>query len=451
VYRFTCTASGTRVDYEDERLHGYRSIVPIVLYALRNNTLNAELFSTFEAIKDEILSPSGVASKKNGLLFCDSFYYDVAKKSANIVISEKSLVISTVQAGYNAGTLQDMEIFNDLDTPDFTAFVQKKTKKAVKKETDTSFEEMKNGSAIIPYEWSEEQKLKIPNTKILDDFVPSAPYHSAVKKITARLNKVLTRMDAGIEGVEAIAKDYVNFFITGKPGTGKTTAAYALGAALGMPTYTVALSKNTEEDVFQGMTKVVEGNISFVSTDFLDAYKNGGIIILEEINLADPAVVMGAIGQAVESPFILLEDGFKSVRRHPLCVIIGTMNIGTYGSKGVNQALSSRFKQTYTLNDPEKSDFINILMKQGFKKKEASWVYGAYDKIINYLKSPSVNAEDIAINVTLRGCIGALENIEEGEDPREAIKNTLIGKIGEADLELANDVYNSVVLSLPEM
>jgi hypothetical protein len=145
-----------------------------------------------------------------------------------------------------------------------------------------------------------------------------------------------------------------------------------------------------------------------------------------------------------------MKDGYEPVRRHPLCVIIGTMNIGTYGSKGVNQALSSRFKQSYALNDPEKNDFINILMKQGYEKKVCTWVYNAYDKIISYLKSPSVNADDIAINVTLRGCIGALENIEEGEDPKDAIHNTLVGKIGEVDLELAEDVYKSVVLSLPE-
>ena len=272
-----------------------------------------------------------------------------------------------------------------------------------------------------------------------------------LNKVKTRLEKVSVRLDGGMNAIDAIGKDYINVFITGKPGTGKTTLAYALGAATGMPTYTVAMTKNTEEDVFQGMTKVVDNQLSFVSTDFLEAYTKGGIIILEEINLPDPAVVMGAIGQAVEFPFILLKNGYEPVRRHPMCVIIGTMNIGTYGSKGVNQALSSRFKQSYILDDPKKEDFLKVLLQINPDPSTVNWVYNAYDKLIQYLKSPAVNAEDICLNLTMRGCIGALENMEEGDDPKTAIRNTLLGKISEIDLELANAAYNDVIRSLPDL
>ena len=78
------------------------------------------------------------------------------------------------------------------------------------------------------------------------------------------------------------------------------------------------------------MTKVDgDGKFTVHDTAFSKAFETGGIVVLEEFNLADPGVLQGAIGQAIEYPFILNKDGWMEVRRHPLCVIIATMNSGT--------------------------------------------------------------------------------------------------------------------------
>ena len=450
VARFTVAEN--RISYEGERLHGFAKLYPVILYHLRQESPYAELKDVFTDIVKEYKA-SGVASESNVLRFCDTFYYAIAKNmTGECQVFETELIPETIQQSYNQGWLGEMGVLADLDTPALTGIVEthKKKKTEEPKKEGMDFESIKSGAAIINYEWAEEQKVKIPDLSTLENFVPSTTFYSSLTKIKKRMENVQLRLDAGMSAVEAIGKDFVNFFVVGKPGTGKTTMAYALGAATGMPTYTIAMTKNTEEDTFQGMTKVIDGSLSFASTDFLDAYTNGGIIILEEINLPDPSVIMGAIGQAVEFPFILMKDGYQPVRRHPMCVIIGTMNVGTYGSKGVNQALSSRFKQTYMLNDPNKEEFVRILQMQHPDKKACVWVYNAYDKITKFLKSPQINAEDIALNVTLRGCIGALENIAEGESPTDAITNTLIGKIAEADLELAEKVC-AEIKSLPSM
>ena len=80
--------------------------------------------------------------------------------------------------------------------------------------------------------------------------------------IESKLEKVMARMDSGLEGLDAIANDYMNVFTIGKPGTGKTTMWSAVGAALKMPVYSVPITMNTEEDTFQGMTKVVDGGFN---------------------------------------------------------------------------------------------------------------------------------------------------------------------------------------------
>ena len=450
--RFVC--DGKTVTYEGERLHGNFAVVPFVLFELRNAATLAEFKDSFSSVRKSI--EAGADEKelvKTVACFCDTFYYGVAKGKGDVVVNENALKMDDVKQKAKDGDYSPVALFSGMVQPKMTGVETGKAKKerVARPTGEDFFSRIKAGEYTVPFEWDEKQRTRIPAKASLDSFVPSDTYYSLVSKIKTRLDKVILRMDSGMTGADAIGRDHVDLFITGKPGTGKTTLAYALGAATNMPVYTIAMTKNTEEDVFQGMNKVVDGALKFVSTDFLDAYTNGGIIILEEINLPDPSVVMGAIGQAVEFPFILMKDGYVPVKRHPLCVIIGTMNIGTFGSKGVNQALSSRFRQSYILNDPTKEDFIKILTNTGAKKREANWVFSAYQKITDYLKSPSVNAEDVCLNVTLRGCIGALENINEGENPKEAIRNTLVGKISEVDLALAEDVYKNVVQSLPEL
>ena len=89
-------------------------------------------------------------------------------------------------------------------------------------------------------------------------------------------------------------------------------------------------------------------------------------------------------------------------------------------------------------------------MKFDCDRRTAKKVYNAYDKIIEYLKSDDVSALEYCKNVTFRGCVGAIQCIQEGSSVKEAIEDTLVGKIAEYDLELAKDVMNSVVDNLPD-
>lgn len=407
-------------------------VVPLTLLAV----------ATYE--ETSVLANSLVAEHPRGsaesvLHFCDSVYFGLLREIP------KSIQVNTVpEETLKAAVESNGSLMFGGRFAGESQFGLKTTCEPAKTHTVThvDFTQCTDGEFLVPYNWGE---VNIPALNRLDGFIPSPAFYSMVRKIRYRVGRVLERLDAGEKGLSAISNDYCNMLMVGKPGTGKTTVAYALGAALGMPVYSIPLSKNTEEDTFEGMNKVVEGRIDFMPTDFLNAYKNGGIVLLEEINLADPAVVMGAIGQAIEPPFVLFEDGHKKVQRHPLCVIIGTMNVGTYGSRDLNQALSSRFKQTFVLDDPTKEDFVDILQKvTGASPGRSAWVYEAYQRVGQYLSSPSVSAEDIALKVSMRQCIGALECLEEGELPMRALESTIIGKIAESDLELSAEVAKTL-------
>lgn len=432
--------NGSEINWVSNEPGDYTMLIPVLVYTLSDlfTGENAdELKGYFEELKT---SKENV--DKNVLLLCDAFYYAYAKKeeNENIISYSAELSRATIERGIANNVYQPIPAFKGLT-------VDLKPGTATEAEPELEPEE----DYMVHYDgWDEEQKMNIIPKSFLDTFVMTDETKAIAKTVKYRMDKVLKRMEKGCTGLDAIGSDYVNILMVGRPSTGKTTVAQAISAMTGLPIYTVPFSKHTEEDTFEGKNKVVEGKIGFVETSFLKAYEHGGIIMCEEINLADPGVVMGAMGQAIEKPFILMKDGYVPIRRHPLCIIMGAMNTGTAGSKQLNQALSSRFKCTYTLDDPDRNTFINILASKGYKKANCRKVHDAYDKILKFLKDPRQSLEELSENITLRGCFGALECMEEGQSYKEALNHTLVGKIAEVDLEAANQVKESVIDSLPD-
>lgn len=419
----------------------YMLLIPLILFAVSdvyNSDAGAELKEYFLNIKNNENVKEAV------ILFCDAFYYGfiLADGHQTVNSNPNELTPATISRSMETGIFKPMKIMSGIEA-NITGTVPSAAPVEEIEETEKNY--------MVDYDrWTEEEKGKITPHNYLDTYVVVKETESIANKIKYRMDRVLAKLNSGIEGVEAIGNDYINILLVGRPGTGKTALMHAISAMTGMPIYPIPFSKNTEEDTVEGKNKVINGSIGFVETDFLKAYQNGGIIVCEEINLADPAVVMGCMGQAIEYPFLVMKDGYEPIHRHPLCIIIGTMNGGTAGSKQLNQALSSRFKSTYILDDPDKNTFIKILAAKGHPKKLCRYVYTAYERITNYLKDPQQSQEELCENITMRGCFGALEGIEEGEDPKSAINNTLVGKIAEIDLETARKVRDNVVDALAE-
>lgn len=437
---------GRKVRWTGKEPIGYLSIAPFVVYAISQANNNDEIRNIFKNIKEEY-SLKKIANIINTLKFCDSFYYHDVKPIGDAAeIHTDALTAEEIKRSYATGLFKDMDILQDIEDIPSIKLDKKAEDYAVESnETDqfSEFETCKSGEYVFTYDWDDESEKHIPPLEFLENYVPNDTYFKLVKKIKYRLGKVLERLDVGLDYKAAIGEDYINVMMVGRPGTGKTTTALAIGATFGIPVYTVPLKKFSEEDEFQGKTKVVAGELAAVKTAFLNGYTKGGIVVLEEVNVADPGVVQGALGQAIEPPFLLEEDGYKEVHRHPLCGVVGTMNTDTQGTYKLNEAFSSRLKQSYTLDDPKKAEFINILVSKGFDLDNVTIIYNSYLRIHEYIKNKF--REELLLNVTLRGCSGALENMEEGNDWKTAVYDSLIGKIAEQDLEFATEVFENVI------
>jgi MoxR-like ATPase len=431
------------------------SICLFLLYALGNPTVK---FNEFRMIYNKIinsLDTTGKVQFEDALLFCDSFYYTLKASFAynkGIFIPDGE-TLSQETINQLGRSIHDPMYVNmgSIKAKKFE-FLELEEKKSTTEHTKTAtsfFDDCKNGTFTIPYSWNENQEKKIPDKSFLDLFIPSEEFEDALNLVKHDLNKVIQRLDMGYAGKEAIKNNYSNMIFTGKPGTGKTTIAEAIAATLHLPLYTCPTIKNGEEDEYQGKTKLGDGDdkasFKFCETPFLEGYKNGGVVVLEEFNMANAGLMMGVLGQAIEKPFILMEDGYKPVHRHPLCVIVMTCNSMTQGAQEPNEALTSRGPNVFEINDPNDDDFVNILMNQSedVSEKTVKKVYTTFRKVLDYLTENDGN--DIAAAITLRHCLAALKQIAAGSSFKRAIKNSMINAIALKDKDMASEVYDSII------
>ena len=448
VKRVHFTGSAFHWNCPPEMVHG-SAVLPFVIYALQSLSPMQETKAIFRECAGEY-SVSGHISEDKLYRFCDAIYYEWKHYYQETLDTTEDLVDAPIIQGISSGTLERLAIFDEvgLATPGFVVAPVNATSAApapTPEETEDRFKLCRERQYLLDYQWEADQLEKIPDFELLDNYLPNREFYMMLDLIDYDLGEVLNRLRNRVSEKKAIGDNYVNAVIVGKPGTGKTTLANMLGATLGMPVYVVNPNKNSEEDLFTGMTKTSEGGFRFVRTPFLEGFSKGGIIILEEFNLADAGVMMGALGQAIEKPHILYEDGYKEIHRHPMCVIISTMNTATQGSREPNEALTNRHPNAFILDDPNENDFIEIMQKSKYPKSLCRKVYIAYDKIINFLMRDESN-EDIAMSLSLRNCLAALKHIHCLHSPfKEAIRDTMIGTIAVKDRKLAKHVYDTVI------
>lgn len=441
----------------------FEMLVAVTAYFLgKNDQRLEEVQELYRKIADQIAT-TGKADYETALKYCDSFMYTLpqffnlnAQRQPTIkrgeTLTDES--IKELSRFTNAPRIIDFSTINKSEGK-FVYYDMPKqtTPSAVNTNPNMPIiERCRAGEFIIPWEWSAEDKLLIPSMNFLDLYIPNEDFEDALNLIKYSSKKILENLDRGKSGEEAIGNYGKCLAFIGKPGTGKSTMIKAIAAACQIPFYPCTTTRFSEEDEYQGKTKLDHSNedtkaaaFKFCETPFLNAFEKGGIAVLEEFNLADPGMLMGAIGQAIEKPFIIEKDGYLPTKRHPLCIICFTCNVGTQGSQMPSEALFSRAPHVFNVEDPPEDSFIEILLKQteNVTRTQVANVFDTYKRLMNMLKTE--NMPELMKVLTLRHCLAALDQIAAGVSFKRATSRTLINPLRVYAPEIADDFYSSVI------
>ena len=437
---------------------------------------NKELITTLCDAYKAVLAKDSTAEAKI-FTFCDCFYMNKKHifKDSNFSISDHSFSIAAIKEAVKMGNMFDMGDSNfysmtfqtawlydeDVKLPKCQAFSDVASKKKGRKKTETkakksedvwerTLRDIKSGKYLISYEWSESQISHIPPMSYLDTFIPSEEFYEILRKVEYRIGEHMSSAAMlGLTAPDDIKNDIVNILLYGDPGSGKTAMVHALAAATGMPLYSIKFNEDSEDDVFEGKNKIVDGKISFVGTEFLEGYENGGIILMEEINLGRANMLTSVMNQALEYPFYIEKNGYEQIHRHPLVVAFATMNLDTDGTMTLNSAMAQRFNNKYLINEPSANALKDRLIASGFPKERVEHVYGIYAKLRDYLKENSQRQKYLQ-ELSIRQCIAALQDMEEGTSCARAVFNTMYGALCIKNRKLADAVKDAILDTYPD-
>ena len=180
--------------------------------------------------------------------------------------------------------------------------------------------------------------------------------------------------------LQAIVETNRQALIVGGAGSGKTTIAETIAQKLGFDVdkefYSISLSSGVSEAHLSGRM-VMTGE--FLDTEFLNIVENGGVILLDEFDNADPDVLVG-LNSLLANDLIScpLRRGAEQAIRNENCYIICTANTWGNGSGG-----SSGY-QRKQLDSATLDRFIGSKFYMGQDRRITNFVMGLTDEKVSY-------------------------------------------------------------------
>lgn len=178
-------------------------------------------------------------------------------------------------------------------------------------------------------------------------------------------------------------------FVTGLSGNGKTYMVSQICARTNRELIRVNLTKETDEDSLIGGLRLIEGETKFVKGPVIRAMERGAVLLLDEIDLADPARVM-CLQSIMEGSGYFIKRTGEFVEPADGFTIVATANTKGKGSDTgmfigtnvLNEAFLERFPMTFEQPYPSRAIESKILKKlfsslnvedEGFIEKLVFW------------------------------------------------------------------------------
>lgn len=127
-------------------------------------------------------------------------------------------------------------------------------------------------------------------------------------------------------------------YIYGPSGSGKTSCVTQVAARLGWPLVEMTLNSRFEVADLIGHNTIVQGEVQFVYGPLVQALRNGYILLLNEVDLADPGELAGLNDVLEGRPLTVIQNGGEVIHPNPNFRLVVTANTAGAGSTTGNFA-----------------------------------------------------------------------------------------------------------------
>ncbi|MCW1309879.1 MAG: MoxR family ATPase, partial [Candidatus Nanoarchaeia archaeon] len=221
----------------------------------------------------------------------------------------------------------------------------------------------------------------------------------------------------------------INVLIIGPKGSGKTTLIQYLAEELGKELYTVNFSLRTKESNLIG-TISLDGNSTKFNYGILPlSMKAGGILYLDEVNAAEPDVLIRLDEALDDRRQLVLKESEKVevIQAHPDWWVVATINpLSHTGTKELPQQLLSRFPIRIWLDYPPVETIINIVQNNigGIENQHLEIIKKAVFLMLRLYEAHKM--DEIYYSPSLREVIAFAKLIRDGIDFKDALKIVFI-------------------------
>lgn len=134
------------------------------------------------------------------------------------------------------------------------------------------------------------------------------------------------------KALRIIARGHDNVYLVGPAGSGKTSIAEHIAKALGRKFGFLSLSQGVTETHLLGRILPQEsGDWAYVPSQFVQMYRDGGVFLLDEIDAADPNLMV-TINAALANGRLANPVSGELIERHADFVIVAAANTWGHGA-----------------------------------------------------------------------------------------------------------------------
>lgn len=235
-----------------------------------------------------------------------------------------------------------------------------------------------------------------------------------------------------------------NILLVGAKSTGKNLFANNLATLFNRPSWNVSFNVNTDESQLIGVDSFKNNEVIFREGPISMAAKNGGYVILDEINMAKNEAI-STLHSTLDNRRIIDIPGYDLIMVSPETRFLATMNYGYLGTRELNEALVSRFM---IIEMPSiTNENLKKLIKSMYRTLKDEYV-DLFVKLFKDIELKVTHSEISSKALDLRGLIASIGTMKIGLNIYDSLKMGISNKtFDDFEKELIMDL---IKLNIPK-